>query len=224
VRAGSAKRGGGGHCSPAHCSVDWSEHSGPGCYRAFTQEDPIGYAGGINLYEYVGNNPVAFADPLGLCPTDVGGDGKTESVDDCPGDVVKAWEANHIQLKSEKVNWKDVDATLRNAVVHASMALRQDFLITSGKDQHSTPSFHAAGLAVDIGAVAGVHFKDMTPDQRAVTGLQVLGEVVTRLPLGRLAELFSPALTLRADQPRFADFLFAERATHWDHVHIAVTP
>jgi hypothetical protein len=167
---------------------------------------------------------VRFGDPFGLCPSDVGGDGKTESVDDCPANVVNAWERDHIHLKSKKVNWKGVDAALRSAVVHASMALRQDLLITSGKDQHTAPSFHAAGLAVDIGAVGGVHFKDMTPDQRAITGLQVLGEVTDRLPLGRLAELSSPALALRADTPRYADFLFGRLPSHWDHVHIAVTP
>jgi uncharacterized protein RhaS with RHS repeats len=32
----------------------------------FTQEDPTGFAGGINLYGYVGNNPVSFRDPFGL--------------------------------------------------------------------------------------------------------------------------------------------------------------
>jgi uncharacterized protein RhaS with RHS repeats len=45
------------------------------CYRArfydpqigrFTSEDPIGFAGGVNWYAYVKNNPILFRDPLGL--------------------------------------------------------------------------------------------------------------------------------------------------------------
>jgi RHS repeat-associated protein len=34
----------------------------------FTQEDPLGFAGGLNLYGYAGNNPATYTDPFGLCP------------------------------------------------------------------------------------------------------------------------------------------------------------
>ena len=50
----------------------------------FTQEDPIGLAGGINLYGYANGDPVSYSDPFGLCPKDMGGDGKTTHLSDCP--------------------------------------------------------------------------------------------------------------------------------------------
>jgi RHS repeat-associated protein len=34
----------------------------------FLQTDPIGFAGGMNLYGYVGNDPINLRDPLGLVP------------------------------------------------------------------------------------------------------------------------------------------------------------
>ncbi len=32
----------------------------------WTQEDPVGVVGGVNLYKFVGNNPVKYKDPFGL--------------------------------------------------------------------------------------------------------------------------------------------------------------
>ncbi|MBK8250467.1 MAG: RHS repeat-associated core domain-containing protein [Gemmatimonadetes bacterium] len=38
----------------------------------FTQEDPIGLAGGLNLYGYANGDPVNFSDPFGTCKVQVG--------------------------------------------------------------------------------------------------------------------------------------------------------
>ena len=48
-----------------------ARHYHPGLGR-FLQADPIGYQGGINLYAYVGNDPLNRIDPLGLSPAESG--------------------------------------------------------------------------------------------------------------------------------------------------------
>ena len=38
--------------------------------RRFLSADPLGIAGGLNLYAYANGNPLAYIDPLGLCASD----------------------------------------------------------------------------------------------------------------------------------------------------------
>ncbi|MGH7467324.1 MAG: RHS repeat-associated core domain-containing protein [Longimicrobiales bacterium] len=46
------------------------QRTGPDLQRTghITQEDPIGLAGGLNLYGFAAADPVNFSDPFGLCP------------------------------------------------------------------------------------------------------------------------------------------------------------
>jgi RHS repeat-associated protein len=50
----------------------------------FTQEDPIGLAGGLNLYGYAGGDPINFSDPFGLCKKK-----NEEAASECPPEVAK---------------------------------------------------------------------------------------------------------------------------------------
>jgi len=45
--------------------------------RSLTQEDPLGLAGGLNLYGFAEGDPVTFSDPFGLCQTEAGDTTKT---------------------------------------------------------------------------------------------------------------------------------------------------
>jgi hypothetical protein len=50
------------------------------------QEDPIGIAGGVNLYQYNGNDPNSYSDPFGTCPPN------DDNIKDCTDDDLgNAW-------------------------------------------------------------------------------------------------------------------------------------
>ena len=191
----------------------------------FLTQDPIGLGGGVNMYAYAGNNPVAFSDPFGLCPKRVGGDGATSGVDDCSQEVQDAWVKDHFTFHrrdGKQVDWNGVDANLRRAVVLTSMDMGADFNISAGKESgHSAFSLHHVGKAVDISAVNGVHFNEMSRSDADINGLRIIGGVTSRLGVNQVSELFSPGLTLSPLKPwlQYSD-LEGISSIHQDHTHV----
>ncbi|MBS4095484.1 MAG: hypothetical protein KGZ83_01430, partial [Sulfuricella sp.] len=55
--------------------------------KRFISEDPIGLAGGINVYGYVGGNPVGFVDPAGLDSLQITGAGGFKTYNKSTGET-----------------------------------------------------------------------------------------------------------------------------------------
>lgn len=54
----------------------------------FTQQDPVGLAGGMNLYGYANGDPINNSDPFGLCPEKL-----RDKDGNCPGGLsVREWD------------------------------------------------------------------------------------------------------------------------------------
>lgn len=47
-------------------AIELYQPAGPSRTNSITQEDPIGLAGGLNLYGFANGDPVNFSDPFGL--------------------------------------------------------------------------------------------------------------------------------------------------------------
>jgi RHS repeat-associated protein len=53
----------------------------------FTQSDPIGLAGGLNLYGYANGDPINYSDPFGLCPDSTSTEAQEECEEEAERDV-----------------------------------------------------------------------------------------------------------------------------------------
>ena len=71
----------------AHVEIMPGRMYAPGLGR-FMQPDPIGYAGGANLYGYVGNDPLNRLDPLGLTEVNEGASVSGQDSAACTGRAV----------------------------------------------------------------------------------------------------------------------------------------
>jgi RHS repeat-associated protein len=117
----------------------------------FTQEDPIGLAGGMNAYGFAGGDPVTYSDPFGLCPV------TKEDPTPCPDPVgqmiadVNAGMANAVAGVSNAV--LEATAGLINAVTGVG-----DVLTAAGLN----PNVQGSGGRAMAGVAAASAFV-MTP-------------------------------------------------------------
>jgi peptidoglycan LD-endopeptidase CwlK len=132
----------------------------------FTQEDPSGIAGGLNLYGFAGGDPVTFSDPYGLCVCDAK-EKKIQKVS--PNDSSSAGDRNNQrEIKTLDPAVQPAAAAFMIAADAEDMHLRitqgyrsfseQDRLYAQGR---TTPgqivtyaragqSYHNYGLAIDV--------------------------------------------------------------------------
>ncbi len=166
-----------------------------------------------------------FSDPFGLCPEDVGGDGKSASADDCQQDVQDWWATTHIRnTASNNTDIAGIDPALYSAVVRASMELRADFGISAGREGgHSVVGGHAEGRAVDINQVNFVAFRNIPREYAAAIGNQVGAEIANRLSYGRTQIVATPGMAFRTDvMLNLAQTLRLMRL-HGNHVHVTIS-
>jgi hypothetical protein len=193
--------------------------------RPATEPDPIGLAGGLNAYGYSSGEPVNRSAPFGLCPKDVGGDGKSQSVDDCPQDVQDAWASTHsTNTSTNNTDIKGIGANLMRAVVLTSMHHRVSLGISAGKEAgHSVEGLHSDGFGVDINKVYGIRFGAMTDEAAMAVGNAIAVGIANRLSNG-FKMVYSRGMAARTHRPMTIEQHAEIVRKHRTHVHVTANP
>ena len=139
----------------------------------FLQADPLGYADGMNLYAYVGHDPINYIDPFGTMAVGGGFSSSTGAVDTSTGLGVQAFTDG----VAESIQSSLVDA---NCGVPCGVG----FALTEAVNQvfvqdlaSSVDSLAAGDLSSAAGALAKAIFKPLKA-----------GDLVSKSPASRLAD------------------------------------
>jgi len=150
----------------------------------FTQEDPIGLAGGVNLYGYASGDPISNSDPFGLC-------------DPYPQCILEEWaaiasaaKANFMAMMAVKNSPESVDgaysgAAFMMATAGAGMLMGPSVAPAAGPTNRAATAPAAARPTVGGNKAAGDAFRDEVAAAFEANGYQVRTEVVKQTPFGR---------------------------------------
>lgn len=153
---------------------------------SFSQRDPIGYADQMGMYQYVGNNPASYNDPLGLtpCPQEGWEKGKEAiGMFDNSLDLVSFLLENHLEpllkeqarFKLDLHNWRELQKV---GFEYARAGFKNDALAIFEKINDLRPT-----NAIKKGALRYME-KTLTPLKNAGEYIEGLGKGFNLIDVG----------------------------------------
>jgi RHS repeat-associated protein len=141
---------------------EWDPETGLYYYRAryyesrtgrFLSEDPIGYAGGMNLFAYVANRPLAAIDPFGevAIPAPPGQDVRTRGPKKVPDTIAcKIWRCPTEESEKDRKSRQALGDALCQEFAFGTKCAYS--ISTSGAPQLTSPPAIVGGFPVDTPA------------------------------------------------------------------------
>jgi len=176
----------------------------------FTQEDPLGLAGGMNAYGFGSGDPVNFTDPFGLCS-------KADGYKDCchmsssPDDAAMVYMSLLVSL-SDALNGRSVPGDGAAGAVVGEMAHDGEALGTRYVGQGEADEISRTGTVpanYQSGAAKTIHYTTDEPTMSAQEALEkyhldTKPTHLVRFPLRNIQDEAKTLGTVRADATQVA--------------------